>query len=200
MARSSSQVSVSCKTCGQPFLTYPQRVAVHKRQFCSRACYFANRRHGLAEAASRLFANITRLDSGCWIRPGPPGKHFCVNVDGREVGAHRVAYEWTKGAIPDGLVIDHLCRNPRCVNPDHLEAVTQKENCRRGVAPNILAHHAGTCRRGHPMIEGNIFYHKDGKRRQCRCCRDDAMRKWRAARRIDPLNPRMDIVVSKAKE
>jgi hypothetical protein len=52
---------------------------------------------------------------------------------GGNVRAHRIAYEMTKGLIPEGLVIDHLCRVHCCVNPDHLEAVTQLENVRRGV-------------------------------------------------------------------
>lgn len=57
--------------------------------------------------------------------------------------AHRYAYEATNGAIPEGLVIDHLCRNRRCVNPDHLEPVTRSENVKRGLPfrqrpPNTL--------------------------------------------------------------
>jgi hypothetical protein len=52
--------------------------------------------------------------------------------DGRLVPAHRHAYEELVGPIPNGLQIDHLCRNPACVNPSHLEPVTQKENILRG--------------------------------------------------------------------
>lgn len=55
--------------------------------------------------------------------------------------AHRVAYELINGEIPSGLVIDHLCRTRHCINPDHLEAVTQKENVRR----IYLAPHCATC-------------------------------------------------------
>ena len=56
----------------------------------------------------------------------------------KRIYAHRFSYESFVESIPKGLVLDHLCRNPSCVNPDHLEPVTQKENCIRGVAPKIL--------------------------------------------------------------
>jgi hypothetical protein len=51
--------------------------------------------------------------------------------------AHRLYYEWFVGPIPDGLVIDHLCRNPACVNPEHLEPVAQTENVRRGAGTKL---------------------------------------------------------------
>lgn len=62
------------------------------------------------------------------------GEFFTQRVNGKVkmVHAHRFSYEVVKGKIPDGLVIDHLCRNSKCVNPDHLEPVTQKENIIRG--------------------------------------------------------------------
>lgn len=53
-------------------------------------------------------------------------------LDGKRIGAHRRAYIEAKGPIPEGMVIDHLCRNKACVNPDHLEAVPQRENILRG--------------------------------------------------------------------
>ena len=79
---------------------------------------------------------------GCWTwiagRTSRGYGSFGQGGPKRRVYAHRYAYELLVGPIPDGLVIDHLCRNPSCVNPDHLEPVTHQENCRRGVA-GVLA-------------------------------------------------------------
>ncbi len=69
-------------------------------------------------------------NSGCWFWLGALSRGYGSLKNAR---AHRVAYEMTIGPIPEGLVIDHLCRVTSCVNPDHLEAVTQAENVRRGL-------------------------------------------------------------------
>ena len=72
--------------------------------------------------------------TGCWNWNGATsqGRAGFVVIDGREVRAYRFLYERENGPIPEGLVLDHRCRNPRCVNPEHLEPVTQGENIRRG--------------------------------------------------------------------
>jgi hypothetical protein len=83
------------------------------------------------------FSRHWRVDeNGCWLWTGSLNNkgYAQLGVAGRVRSAHRVAYELFKGAIPDGLQIDHLCRVRQCVNPDHLEAVTQSVNIRRGVA------------------------------------------------------------------
>lgn len=74
----------------------------------------------------------------CWkwaryIQSNGYGK-YCSRVNGRQVTryAHRWMYERLRGPIPDGMVLDHLCRNRACVNPDHMDVVTQRTNCRRG--------------------------------------------------------------------
>jgi len=75
------------------------------------------------------------LSRDCWewsaSRNAQGYGQFAMN--GKTRSAYRVSYEWLVGGIPDGLEIDHLCRNPSCVNPSHLEAVTHTENVRRGV-------------------------------------------------------------------
>lgn len=88
---------------------------------------------------------------------------------GMHYRAHRVAYELKNGPIASGLVIDHLCRNKACCNPDHLEAVTQRENTLRGEGPAARLAKQTHCLRGHPFDAENtrIIY---GGRRRCREC------------------------------
>lgn len=82
--------------------------------------------------------------------------------------AHRVAYTLFVGSIPDGLVLDHLCRVQNCVNPKHLEAVTQKVNHNRGdkSKPMDKTH----CINGHEYAPDNT-YQKPGRPKECRICR-----------------------------
>lgn len=88
------------------------------------------------------------------------------NPSGTVVGAHRFAYEAAKGAIPQGLTIDHLCRHKWCVKPSHLEVVTQAENNRRGESLNRRKTH---CPQGHPYSRRQAVT-KNGARRFQRVC------------------------------
>lgn len=100
--------------------------------------------------------------------------------------AHRMAYELATGAIPDGLVIDHLCRNPACVNPAHLDPVKHRENILRGVGQLADRARQTVCKHGHPLTGDNVKVRKEGWR-QCRECNRRIARegsvKRRAARR-----------------
>lgn len=121
-----------------------------------------------------------RQAEGCWEWLGA---HSCgyaaVWRHGRMRPAHRVVYELLVGPIPPGKQLDHLCRNIGCVNPAHLEPVTQRENIARGRCweRNRSKTH---CPSGHPYDERNTGYRANGKRR-CLTCHREQERKRRAA-------------------
>ncbi len=97
-----------------------------------------------------------------------------TNGIGRKYLAHRFAYELAVGPIPVGLDIDHLCRVRNCVNPDHLEAVTRRENLMRSpIALTALNARKIQCTKGHALADDNLVVHSDGKR-GCRTCRKAA--------------------------
>lgn len=102
--------------------------------------------------------------------------------------AHRVAYIELVGEIPDGLQLDHLCRNRACCNPAHLEPVTQRENVLRGEGPSARAAVATHCTSGHEYTEANTYVRSSGKRDCRQCNRDRAARLWRAGRTTKQLN------------
>jgi hypothetical protein len=93
----------------------------------------------------------------------------------RYVLAHRAALELAGIEIPSGYVVDHLCRNPACVNAEHLEPVTQRVNIMRGDQPNMTAACLGRCQRGHAFDEGNTYIRPSGEK-NCRTCRADSDR------------------------
>ena len=120
----------------------------------------------------RLVEKVNPLDTGCWewtAYRNPMG-YGQVGFGGRVVLAHRAVYEVLVRPIPDGLTLDHLCRNPGCVNPDHLEPVTTQENSRRGDhSRNGADQRAKThCPQGHPYDLANTGY--TGGSRRCRAC------------------------------
>ncbi len=130
---------------------------------------------------TRLAKRTTVADSGCWEWNGyrDPNGYGRVNVDRRAVLVHRVGYEAVKGPIPQGLELDHLCRNPACWNVSHLEAVTHAENMAR--APVIQERKARThCPAGHAYGDANTVVRRG--RRSCRQCEREILRRSKARR------------------
>lgn len=106
----------------------------------------------------------------CWEWTGARTKHGYgrVSIAGNVRQAHRVVWELLVGLIHDGFTLDHLCRNERCVNPDHLEPVTHGENVLRGYSPTSLNARKTHCKNGHPFTQDNTYY--EGHWRRCRTC------------------------------
>ena len=132
--------------------------------------------------------------SGCirWVGSLDTKGYGRARVHLRTVAAHRVTYVWATGEdIEPGFYLDHLCRNKSCVNPEHLEPVTTRENIRRGIAAGAetirLLELSGICSRGHSLTGPNPWvYSTDGKSRQCRQCVNDRDRVWRRRKAEDP--------------
>lgn len=131
----------------------------------------------LGSATERFWSRVQKTDE-CWIwTAGATAEGYGeIRVDGVERYAHRLSYEWAKGSIPKGLTIDHLCRNPRCVNPDHLETVTRRENTLRGINPAAQNARKIACKYGHPLTEDNVYRYRNGRERRCRTCHRIAAR------------------------
>lgn len=137
----------------------------------------------------RFMAKVVKLSSGCWKWVGAVARktgygRFTVNNQKR-VGAHQFAYEMVYGLVPQGLEVDHLCRNRRCVNPTHLEAVSHRENNYRGIGLSAQNAHKSLCAAGHPFDEKNTYMYKTryGTQRHCRACHAAAQKHYIATRR-----------------
>ena len=131
----------------------------------------------LATLRERIATKVANNDRGCWEWRGYIDRHGYghIGVGSESPLVHRVSYIAFRGVIPEGLVIDHLCRNRRCVNPNHLEPVTAAENQRRGFPATKTE-----CKNGHPYDEKNT-YRRPGTngQRDCRRCAVDRARRYR---------------------
>lgn len=165
--------------------------------------YYRKRRNGHAGLQEkrtappiRFWAKVSRgADGECWNWLGSKnslgyGRFYVGSINGRSIlqPAHRFSYEEAVGPIPAGLVIDHLCRNHSCVNPNHLEPVTQRENLTRGIG--FVGTNARTtqCPAGHAYTPENTstWTRSDGRvHRKCRECeRTRARDKYRKEREV----------------
>lgn len=133
----------------------------------------------------RISARVTISPSGCWNAGfSKRGGYALIDIAGKTRQVHQVVYEAANGLVPKGLELDHLCRNRACCNPDHLEAVTRRENALRGdsfAAENARKTH---CARGHALTPENCRPHKLRRgSRSCIICENAAARDRRAAKK-----------------
>lgn len=133
--------------------------------------------------ARRFWAKVDKRQDGCWHWLGhltPAGYGYFWERP-RKHGAHRWSYEQFVGPIPDGLEIDHLCRNRSCVNPTHLEAVDHHTNLMRGStlpSTNAAKTH---CAKGHAYTPDNVRIRSNGAR-HCKTCNRENQAALRARR------------------
>ena len=154
----------TCEWCGASFEAWENR----HRRFCSRPCSDTARTKTVEQ---RFWPKVDKRQDGCWVWQAATLKGYGqFNVGHRICYAHRVAYELVVGPIPDGLELDHLCRNTLCVNPDHLEPVTMRVNILRSQSEPANNARKTHCPHGHAYDAENTYVNPKGHR-SCRECR-----------------------------
>jgi hypothetical protein len=135
----------------------------------------------------RFWAKVNKTDT-CWLWTASTirgyGQIGAGGQFGKTLYAHRVAYEMLVGPIPEGLYLDHLCRVTRCVNPKHLEPVTNRENILRGESSMAKKARQTECLRGHPLSGANLYTYSNGHRR-CRICQSESAKRYYRRRKAN---------------
>lgn len=147
---------------------------------------FALLPHPTTPIEERFLAKVQEDEAGCWLwtaNLSVDGYGRFVVTHNRPANAHRWAYEQWVGPIPDGFQLDHLCRIRRCVNYEHCEPVTSRENVRRSESPMGINARKTECSQGHEFSSENTRIDTRG-RRECRICRRANQKTYKAKRRL----------------
>jgi HNH endonuclease len=173
--------SIVCAHCQQL-----ARVTKKKTRFCSLRCARAAQPIAYCDPAQRFLRRLCIQPNGCWrLRgsetPSGYGRIRLRGAGGKLVAAHVFAYEIKYGSVPEGMELDHTCRNRWCCHPDHVEPVTHRTNVLRGAAPMAQIHNSGHCTRGHRFNEENTYFYKHGSRKGrvafCKVCKRERRHK-----------------------
>ena len=160
-----------CFTCGDQFM----RKRDLGQRFCSKRC--ASLTQPRKDLADRFWSKVTKTES-CWIWTGGRSGNgyglfwtgnYRLNGSPIWMMAHRFPYQDIHGDVADGLELDHLCRVPLCVNPDHLEPVTHAVNMQRSPLMGSYGRNKVQCVHGHPFDDANTYRWSNGHR-ACRTC------------------------------
>jgi hypothetical protein len=141
----------------------------------------------VTELSEKVRQFVVIDERGCWNWPRAKVRkgYGVVHYQRKQHYTHRVMYEAAKGEIPNGLQIDHLCRNTSCCNPDHLDAVSPKENTRRADAARggqRMLRRGSHCPHGHAFTNSNTYVDQRGQI-SCRECRKRRHEEWAEKRR-----------------
>ena len=145
--------------------------------------YNMPRKYTRVDAKKRFWSKVNKTAT-CWLWTASTARGYGIFWNGRrKVVAHRISYELFVGFIPNELQLDHLCRVRHCVNPGHLEPVTQQENILRGEGEAAVNARKTHCKRGHPFSGDNLYmrpaYNNRRKSRACRTCHKLSERRYR---------------------
>lgn len=160
---------VVCQLCGVPrFLKHPSAAGTMCQKCSSK---IGSKAAALNKRSSidRFSSQVALSEQGCleWLGTRQSNGYGSFYIDGSTVRAHRYSYSYAFGPIPPNLEINHLCKNRRCVLPEHLEAVTHRENVRWSMRTH--------CINGHEFSVENTYMHQN--KRHCKICRREANRR-----------------------